>query len=112
MSTMGRYCKAYSVGEFREFSGWSENTKNTRKIVETVKGKEIEQPRILTDEDYLFLQENLTVTDGIFLDENIIYDNVTQEWEQFCEQRLKFEIPDDQQNKATAVSAQAAPPVE
>ena len=112
MPTMGRYCKAYAVGELREFSGWSENTMNTRKVVETVKGKEIERPRILTDEDYLFLQENFTVTDGIFLDENIIYDNVTPEWEQFCKQRLKFEVPGDQQDEAAAVSAQAAPRVE
>src|SRR5437868_1512960 len=111
MPTMGGYCKAYAVTELREFDGWSENTGNTRKIVETVNGQEVEQPRILTDEDYLFLQENLTVTDGIFLDENIIYDNITPEWEQFCKQRLKFEIPSDLAD-AAAGFAQAAPPVE
>jgi hypothetical protein len=33
------------------------------------------------------------VTDGIFLDENIIFDEVTPEWMDFCTNTLKFDIP-------------------
>jgi len=104
MPKMSRYCKAYLVGKLRAFSDWSEKSENVKKIIETVDGQDIEHPRVLTDEDYLYLQENLTVTDGIFVDENVIYDNVTTEWRQFCEQTLKFRVPFDQVNKSAAVS--------
>jgi len=33
------------------------------------------------------MQENYVVTDGIFKDENIIFDNVTPEWKDFCTKR-------------------------
>ncbi|NMG11729.1 hypothetical protein DP117_34725, partial [Brasilonema sp. UFV-L1] len=44
-------------------------------------------------DDFLYLQENYVVTDGIFKDENIIFDNVTPEWKEFCDKTLAFEIP-------------------
>jgi len=86
MSKMGKYCKAYMIASFREFSGWTEKSQNAR--------KENDSPRQLTDADFLYLQENFVVTDGIFLDENVIFDNVTPEWTDFCKNVLKFEIPD------------------
>jgi hypothetical protein len=93
MAQMGKYCKAYSVKKLREFSGWSENNQNVRKRKDTVDGKEVEVARPLTDDDYLYIQENYVVTDGIFIDENIIFDKVTPEWQEFCTNTLKFEIP-------------------
>lgn len=48
---------------------------------------------MLTDDYFLYLQENYVVTDGIFKDENIIFDNVTPEWKKFCTHTLLFEIP-------------------
>jgi|SRR5262245_485814 len=96
MPTMGRYCKAYLIGTLREFKGWYENTEAIKKVKETIDGKEIEKPRTLTDDDYLFVQENFTVTDGIFLDENIVYNKISPEWQQFCEQTLRFKAPLDE----------------
>ena len=55
--------------------------------------KENDSPRQLTDADFLYLQENFVVTDGIFIDENVIFDNVTPEWIDFCKRVLKFEVP-------------------
>ena len=81
MARMGKYCKAYLAKQFREYSGWSENAKNVRK------GHE------LNDDSILYLQENYVVTDGIFMDEYIIFDNVTDEWKGFCYSTLNFEIP-------------------
>lgn len=49
--------------------------------------------RVLTDDDFLYLQENYVVTDGIFKDENIIFDNITTEWIDFCKNMLLFEVP-------------------
>jgi hypothetical protein len=41
----------------------------------------------------LYLQENYVVTDYIFKNQNIIFDQVTDEWKAFCHDTLKFEIP-------------------
>ena len=92
MATMGKYCKAYSVSKFRLFSQWTEKTENTRKENQKIDDQEVEIKRVLTDDDFLYLQENYTVTDGIFKDENIIFDNVTVEWQEFCHKTLGFEI--------------------
>jgi len=90
---MGRYCKAYQLHRFRQFPGWTENAQNARKEKKEVDGKEIEFQRQLDDNSILYLQRNYIVTDGIFIDENIIFDRVTAEWTQFCREVLKFEIP-------------------
>ena len=93
MPKMGKYCKAYSITKFREFNGWSEKSENVRKEKKYENGKETETQRELSDADYLYLQEDFTVTDGIFIDENTIFDDVTAEWITFCKETLNFEIP-------------------
>ncbi|MBE9167111.1 hypothetical protein IQ238_06025 [Pleurocapsales cyanobacterium LEGE 06147] len=93
MATMGKYCKAYPIQQLRQFKNWTENSKNTRKEKQEIDGKEVEVNRILTEDDFLYLQENYVVTDGIFQDENIIFDKVTPEWKDFCINTLLFEIP-------------------
>lgn len=93
MGKMGKYCKAYPIQRFREFSRWTENLQNTRKEKQQIDGKEVEANRQLTDNDYLYLQENFVVTDGIFLDENIIFEDESADWLDFCKTNLKFEVP-------------------
>ncbi len=95
MPTMGKYCKAYPLKKFREFSQWTERLENVRKDKKEVDGQALEVARELTDDEFLYLQETYKVTDGIFLDQNIIFDQVTSEWKKFCEQTLGFEIPAD-----------------
>lgn len=85
MSTMGNYCKAYMIPSFRAFSDWTENSENAR--------KENDAPRQLTEADFLYLHDNFIVTDGIFIDENVIFANVTPEWIDYCKNVLKFEVP-------------------
>src|SRR6185503_16421914 len=93
MSTLGKFCKAYPLHQLRQFSGWTEEVQNARKVKQEVEGQTIQVVRELTDADYLYLQENLTVTDGIFLDEHVIFSNVTPEWSEFCRTVLGFEVP-------------------
>jgi len=93
MAKMGKYCKAYPIVRFREFSGWTEEAGNLRKEKGEVDGQQEEVARVLTDEDFLYLQESFAVTDGIFIDENIIFNEVSQEWIDFCKTSLKFELP-------------------
>lgn len=100
MAKMGRYCKAYPVDRFRAYSGWTENARNMRVEKEQGSGAEgggegssSEGSSSEPARDYLFLQENYVVTDGIFLDENIIFDHTTPEWIDFCKNSLGFEVP-------------------
>jgi hypothetical protein len=90
---MGNYCKAYLAQQFRQYSGWTENKANVRKEKKEIDGKEVEVDRDLDDDSILYLQENYIVTDGIFKDENIIFENVTDDWKHFCTETLAFEIP-------------------
>jgi hypothetical protein len=96
---MSQYCKAYSIKELRKFHKWKEKKENARTEKKVTNGKEIEAPRKLSSDDYLYLHENYVVTDGIFADKNIIFNSTTKEWKNFCENDLKFRIPDFVTNK-------------
>ncbi len=88
MSIVGKYCKAYPLSKLRQFPGWTEKAEEARKIRKEVDDEIVEEARKLTDEDYVYLQMNYTVTDGIFVDENIIFSDVTPEWIEFCQNCL------------------------
>jgi hypothetical protein len=99
MAAMGKYCKAYPLSRLRRYAAWTEKAENVRPddpAPQDAPGEGQPAPviRQLTDDDYLFVQENLIVTDGIFIDEHIIFDAITPEWEAFCTDELQFEIPD------------------
>ncbi len=93
MAEMGKYCKAYYAKQFRAYPGWTENAANMRKEKKEIDGKEVEAERPIDDETVLYLQDSYIVTDGIFKDEHIIFDNVTDDWKRFCHETLGFEIP-------------------
>jgi hypothetical protein len=93
MGKIGAYCKAYTVRECRAFGGWSEKKENARTIKKQVGDQEIEEPRELSDDDILYLHENFNITDGIFLEEHVIFDQVTPEWIEFCQNTLHFAPP-------------------
>jgi len=93
MAKKGRYCKAYPVTRFREYGNWTENTQNRRKEEREIDGKKVAVTRERTESDFLYLQEDFVVTDNIFIDENIVFANITPEWLDFCKNTLKFEVP-------------------
>lgn len=74
MPKVGRYCKAYPVERLRRFEGWDEGGR--------------------AGDDVLFIQEDLTVTEGVYLDEGVVFNRVTPEWEKFCEEQLGFRVPE------------------
>jgi len=90
---MGKYCKAYPLDRLRAFPGWTERAENARTDTRHVDGAEREVVRALTGEDVVYVQENYTVTDGIFLDEHILFGDVTPAWKAFCRETLQFEVP-------------------
>jgi hypothetical protein len=115
MATMGNYCKAYPVERFRAYPGWEEKVPPLAYEDESSDDAEAsangpaaaaandaakDAPAEAADGDdsddsvgYYFLQEDYTVTAGIFLDEAIAFDAVTDEWKQFCTSVLEFEVP-------------------
>jgi len=92
MARMRNYCKAYPIARLRAYNHWSENDMNSRMEPQVVDRKEAQAPRVLGDEEYLYLQEYFVVTDGIFIDQNIIFDRVTDEWKEFCRNTLMFDV--------------------
>src|ERR1041384_8095456 len=90
MTILGKYCRAYPLARLRQFPGWQEKAENARKIRTEVDGEMVEKARELTDEDYVYLQRNFTVTDGLFIAENIIFDDVTPAWMEFCRDVLGY----------------------
>lgn len=91
---MGKYCKAYYAKDFRALVGWEENLERLAPETREEGGQEVEVARTeLKDDDILYLQENYVVTDGIFKDENVVFDQVTDEWKQACHTELGFDIP-------------------
>jgi len=94
MPEMGEYCKAYLAEDFRAFSDWTENAANMGTEITEEGEDEKEVQREITDETVLYLQDNYVVTDGIYKDENVIFDDVTEAWKTFCTEDLGFEVPD------------------
>jgi len=95
MATMGNYCKAYYIRDLRNFPGWQDQEPS---IETNSSGPAQDNPTEQatdTAEEYAFLQENYVVTKGIFKDEEILWDKVTPEWEQFCKETLQFAVPPD-----------------
>ena len=101
MSTLGKFCKAYPLYQLRQFPGWKEAAQNARKILKEIDGETQEVLRELAETDYLYLQENYTVTDSIFIGENVIFDDVSPEWIEFCRTTLNFDATAEQQSNQT-----------
>lgn len=91
MKGMGRYCKAYEVRRLAEYPGWAEKERNG-----SAPGGEGEGA---PEPDFYYLQDDYTVTDGIFLGENVVFDDVTPEWTEFCKGTLDFHLPDYEEAK-------------
>src|SRR5215472_414263 len=76
-----KYCKAYYLKDLRVFEGWSEQREE----------KEAE----LTDEDVVYLWDDFVVVRSPVLPGGVIFDQVTEVWQEFCHTTLGFEIPED-----------------
>jgi hypothetical protein len=87
-----KYCTAYHVGELRRFSEWSTEFEG------------------LTDDDVVFLHQDYTVTKSIWTGEDVIFNNVSEQWKEFCNTELRFAVPDslDLIAKPAEAAAQSA----
>ena len=89
----------------RKFGGSREEKINWK---ETISADENGNLRELSDSDVVFLHQDFTVTQLIWPGENVIFNQVTPEWLEFCEQELQFRVPDDLDLIASTETANSA----
>jgi hypothetical protein len=80
---MRKYCKAYHLKDFRQFSGWAEK-------------REEGEPE-LSDDTICYLWDDFIVVRSPIQDQGVIFDTITPEWQDFCATVLHFTIPEDLQ---------------
>ncbi len=81
---MRKYCKAYHLGDLRRFHSWTE--------------KQESQDQALSDETIVYLWDDFTVVRSpLVADEGVIFEMMTPEWQTFCQEELRFVIPEDLQ---------------
>jgi len=85
MKETGKYCKAYAIDSLKDFGGWTESL-TTAAADERPSGSQ-------RGGEYVFIHEDYTVTRSIFLNEEVLFNQVTSEWVEFCKTKLRFEIP-------------------
>lgn len=82
------YCRGHYLRELRPFAGWSESRINWQE-------ENCSEAAPLADDDVVYIHRDLTVTRSIWHGESVIFDRVTPEWREFCEETLQFAIPED-----------------
>lgn len=88
-----KYCKAYHLKNLRAFPGWSESRINWK---ETADDKNSENgSKTFSDDDVVFIHQDCTVTQSMWHNEDVIFNQESPEWKQFCADTLNFKVPDD-----------------
>lgn len=103
-SSLKNYARAYLLGDLRKFSGWREEKINRKSAAADENGNS--QP--LSDSDVVFLHQDFTVTELIWPGENVVFNQTTPEWQEFCVQELQFKVPDDFDLIASTEAAKSA----
>lgn len=80
---MRKYCKAYPLHQLRQFAGWKESGAQDQSA--------------LTDDTIVYLWDDFAVVESPVLEQGNLFDDITPAWQAFCQQTLKFAIPEDLQ---------------
>jgi len=100
-----KYCRAYHLGDLRKFPGWSESRINWKQQKNVGPGQP-DTTEHLTDTKVVFIHQDLTVTESMWHDENVIFNQTFSEWNEFCRDVLNFKVPSDLDLIAGSVSNQ------
>lgn len=90
------YCMAYHLKDLRQFPAWTEGRINWKEANHD--GRKDDgggQNKELSDDDVVFIHQDLTVTQSMWHSENVIFNQGSREWEEFCASVLNFKVPDD-----------------
>lgn len=77
------YCKAYYLRDLRRFEGWSENAEDG------------DASEALGEDSIVYLHHDFTVTRSMWHGEDVVFEDVSATWKEFCEGKLEFAIPED-----------------
>lgn len=66
------YCKAYPVKAFGQFSGWRPT---------------------LSDDAVVYLHQDFSVTALMWHGEDVVFDRISEDWRNYCRDRLGFHVP-------------------
>jgi hypothetical protein len=88
-----KYCKAYHLGDLRQYPGWSESRINWKKKDNGKNGESADEA--FTDDKVVFIHQDLMVTESVWHNENVIFNQADPAWGDFCANTLKFKVPDD-----------------
>lgn len=80
-----KYCRAFPVSELRQFVDWKAIEDNLA----------LAGGRTLTNEELLFLHHDYSVTESMWHNENVILDQPTAAWKEFCTNELGFTVPNE-----------------
>jgi uncharacterized protein len=80
-----QYCTAYPLDELRRFPSWPTTADTSAESNDNQ----------ADGSDVVFIHEDYKVTKSIWPGENVIFDDVTDQWKEFCHNELKFSVPDD-----------------
>jgi uncharacterized protein len=104
-----KYCKAYYLRDLRTYPEWSESKINWKQRKDNHNGDGDSNPNDPSpDEKVVFIHQDFTVTESAWHNENVIYNQISSAWKEFCATTLKFKVPDDldliaADDKATAL---------
>lgn len=74
------YCSAYTLDELRQFPGWPSDAE----AMDAGAGEAV-----------LYLHHDFTVTRSIWHGEDVVFDEVSPDWKEFCSGSLEFKVPED-----------------
>jgi hypothetical protein len=83
-----KYCSAYHLGDLRRYPAWNEGKAEDSK---TGENGPTQEPG---DDEVVFLHQDYTVTKSMWAGEDVIFNDVTDQWKQFCTTELRFAVPD------------------
>lgn len=89
------YFASYQLGELRRYPAWAENKLGVREASPVAAGGQAPDGGGLSDDDVVFLHQDYVVTKSIWHDEDVIFNEVTEQWKDYCRNELQFAVPDD-----------------
>jgi ankyrin repeat protein len=98
------YCKAYPIDELRQFPPFAGATAS-------YVGAQSADPEDAALDGIVFIHQDFTVTECIWHAEQVLFDEVTPAWREFCAQALGFRVPDELELAAEYAAATRDNPV-
>jgi hypothetical protein len=98
MPTMSSYCKAYALQDLRAYGKWVDTFEHASTAPE--------------NDIYLYVHDNFVVTEGIFVDEGIVFNDVTTEWKEYCQGILGFDVSRRHVGEAAEMDGLGDPAIE